>query len=119
MLAQEFGVSFQTISKWENNICAPDIEMLPKISVYFGISIDELFDLTVDERLHRIENMLDMEQEISNKTFEETVSFLQQQLEVTTDKAKIYNFLAHVYHHRMDSDSVKVSMYAKKALKFS
>lgn len=116
MLANAFGVSYQTISKWENNVCAPDIEMLPRISIYFGTSIDELFDLTADEKFHRIENMLDFEHELPNKTFEEAVEFLQQQLETTADKAKIYNFLAHVYHHRMVSDSSKVSMYVKKAL---
>lgn len=116
MLANAFGVSYQTISKWENNICAPDIEMLPRISIYFGTSIDELFDLTADEKFHRIEKMLDLEHELPNKTFEEAVEFLHQQLEITADKAKIFNFLAHVYHHRMVSDSLKVSVYAKKAL---
>lgn len=116
MLANIFGVSFQTISKWENNVCTPDIEMLPRIAVYFGVSIDELFDLTVDEKFHRIENMLDYERELPNKTFEEIVEFLYQQLPVTSDQAKIYNFLAHVYHHRMASDSLKVSKYARKAL---
>lgn len=53
---------------------------------------------------------------LANKTFEENVEFLHQQLAVTTDKAKIYNFLAHVYHHRMVSDSSKVSTYVRKAL---
>ncbi len=116
MLANEFGVTYQTISKWENDVCAPDIEMLPRISIYFGISIDELFDLTADEKFHRIENMLDFEHELPNKTFEEAIEFLQQQLEITEDKARVYNFLAHVYHHRMVSDSLKVSMYVRKAL---
>lgn len=51
MLADELGVSFQTISKWENSVCAPDISMLPKLSVYFGVTIDELFDLTIDKKL--------------------------------------------------------------------
>ena len=60
MLAEELGVSFQTISKWENSICAPDINMLPKLSVFFGVTIDELFDLTVEQRLHRIEKMIEM-----------------------------------------------------------
>lgn len=116
MLANAFNVSYQTISKWENNVCAPDIEMLPRISIYFGISIDELFDLTVEEKFHRIENLLDFEHELPNKTFDESVDFLHQQLETTADKARIYNFLAHVYHHRIVSDSSKVSTYVKKAL---
>lgn len=116
MLAEELGVSFQTISKWENSVCAPDITMLPKLSVYFGVTIDELFDLTTEQRLHRIENMLDMEQELPHSTFVETVDFLQGLLEQDYDNARIYNFLAHLYHHRILSDSEKVDKYAKKSL---
>lgn len=116
MLAEELGVSFQTISKWENSVCAPDISMLPKLSVYFGVTIDELFDLTTEQRLHRIENMLDMEQELPHSTFEETMFFLQEQLEGECDRARIYSFLAHLYHHRIMSDCDKVDKYARKSL---
>lgn len=37
------GISYQAISKWENDTALPDIQMIPKIAKYFGISIDELF----------------------------------------------------------------------------
>ena len=116
MLAEELGVSFQTISKWENSVCAPDINMLPKLSVYFGVTIDELFDLTTEQKLHRIENMLDMEQELPHSTFVETADFLQDLLETDYDKARIYSFLAHLYHHRILSDSEKVEKYAQKSM---
>lgn len=116
MLAEELGVSFQTISKWENGVCAPDIMMLPKLSVYFGVTIDELFDLTTDQKLHRIENMLDLESELPHSTFVETIDYLQGLLEKDCDKARINNFFAHVYHHRMASDSEKAAKYAKKAM---
>lgn len=116
-MAKELGVSFQTISKWENNVSAPDVAMLPKLSVYFGVTIDELFDLTAEQRLHRIENMLDMEQELPHSTFVETVDFLNEQLEGECDKARIYSFLAHLYHHRITSDCEKVDKYARKAMK--
>lgn len=119
MLADELGVTFQTISKWENNICAPDIAMLPKLSVYFGVTIDELFNLTTEQRLRRIGNMLDMEQELPHSTFVETVEFLQEQLESADDKGKIYSLMAHTYHHRMLSDSEKVGMYARKSLQLN
>lgn len=118
-LAEEMGVSFQTISKWENSVCAPDVSMLPKLSVYFGVTIDELFDLTAEQRLHRIENMLDMEQELPHSTFVETVEFLEGQLETYPDKARINSFLAHLYHHRISSDSEKVSKYVRKAIRLS
>lgn len=37
------GVSYQAISKWENNVSVPDVQMIPRLAEYFGISIDELF----------------------------------------------------------------------------
>lgn len=55
-MAQQIGVSFQAISKWENDITLPDIMLLPVIADYFGVSIDELFQykwnvMTSRERL--------------------------------------------------------------------
>ena len=44
-LAKEIGVSCQAISKWEQQVCCPDILALPKIARIFGISIDELFNM--------------------------------------------------------------------------
>ena len=41
-LAEIFGVSSQSISKWELGINCPDITMLPKIANYYRVSIDEL-----------------------------------------------------------------------------
>lgn len=115
-LAEELGVSFQTISKWENNLCLPDISMLPKLSIFFGITIDELFNLTVEQRLVRIENMLEVEQEFSQNMFNDTVDFLKEQLERDSDRGKIYSLLAHVYHHRVLSDCEHVDKYAKLAM---
>ena len=42
-MAQQIGVTFQAISKWENEYTLPDIMMLPVIADYFGVSIDDLF----------------------------------------------------------------------------
>lgn len=41
-LAEQLGVSAQAVSKWENNICCPDIALLPKLAQIFGVSTDML-----------------------------------------------------------------------------
>ncbi|BCJ98286.1 helix-turn-helix domain-containing protein [Anaerocolumna chitinilytica] len=51
-LAEVLGVSFQSVSKWENGITMPDITLLPDIAEYFHISVDELLGL---KPLHRQE----------------------------------------------------------------
>lgn len=43
-LAEHFHISSQAVSKWETGISSPDIDMLPKIASFFGITIDELMD---------------------------------------------------------------------------
>jgi len=42
-LAEKLDISFQAVSKWENNIAFPDITLLPVIAEFFGVSIDYLF----------------------------------------------------------------------------
>ncbi len=48
-LAEAIGVSFQAVSKWENNIAFPDITLIPKLAQLLGVSIDELFDYSSAE----------------------------------------------------------------------
>ena len=42
-LADAIGVTSQAVSRWEANGGYPDMEMIPSIANYFGITIDELF----------------------------------------------------------------------------
>lgn len=41
-LADIFGITNQSISKWELGLSCPDITMLPKIAEFFSVTIDEL-----------------------------------------------------------------------------
>lgn len=43
-LANSVNVSFQAVSKWENNISLPDITIMPVLARFFEVSMDELFD---------------------------------------------------------------------------
>ena len=42
-VAENLGISYQAVSKWENDISAPDISLLPAIAKMFGVTIDALF----------------------------------------------------------------------------
>ncbi len=53
-LASALGVTAQAVSRWEKGICCPDVEMIPSIANYFGVSIDELFGYD-NERSKKVE----------------------------------------------------------------
>lgn len=40
--SQLLGVTAQAVSKWENDISCPDIQLLPKIAEIMGMTLDEL-----------------------------------------------------------------------------
>ena len=42
-LANALGITNQAVSRWETDGSYPDLELLPSIANYFGITIDELF----------------------------------------------------------------------------
>lgn len=48
-LAESIGVSFQAVSKWETGVALPDITLAPMLAVYFGVSMDELFDFSISK----------------------------------------------------------------------
>lgn len=115
-LAERLGISAQSVSKWENSITMPDITLLPSLTGALGITIDELFDLTTDQRLQRIEKRIDIEEEFPSDVFKEYEEFLKNQLEENKNKTKVLSLLAHLYHHRMESDARRVSKYAREAI---
>ncbi len=39
-LSEILGVSCQSVSRWELGVCYPDVEMLPTIANYFGVTVD-------------------------------------------------------------------------------
>ena len=40
--AELLGVSNQSVSRWENNVCYPDMELFPVIAGIFGVTVDAL-----------------------------------------------------------------------------
>ena len=115
-LADELNISAQSVSKWENLVAMPDITLLPKLAEIFGVSIDELFDLTISQKLNRIENHLDIEKDFNHETFKEYEEYLKSLLDDKEHHSRAVTLLAQLYGRRMLSDSQKVGKYAKEAI---
>lgn len=115
-LAAKLGISAQSVSKWETAVTMPDITLLPLLAEELGVTIDELFDLTTDQKLNRIEKRIDFEEEIAPDIFKEYEDFLKNQLLECDDKVRIVSLLAHLYHHRMEADARRVKKYAHDAI---
>ena len=56
-LAEMLGVSYQAISRWENNITSPDITALPVLANIFNVTVDYLLDVNINENTQIIENI--------------------------------------------------------------
>ena len=63
--AESLGVSFQSVSRWENGVTYPDIEMMPAIAHFFGVSTDYLFGVPAEERKERIKAKMKTLQELA------------------------------------------------------
>ncbi len=115
-LANALGISAQSVSKWENAVTMPDISLLPLLAGELGVSIDELFDLTVEQKLHRIERGIDVLTEFTPETFAQHEEFLLHQLDEYPDRTEILEHLSRLYHFRMEADAKRVSKYAREAM---
>ena len=50
-LGKKLNVTYQAVSKWENNLSEPDLETIEKITQIFGITVAEFFDMSKTEQV--------------------------------------------------------------------
>jgi transcriptional regulator with XRE-family HTH domain len=58
-LAEQLGVSFQSISRWETGACYPDMELVPSIAAFFGVTVDSLMGLDAAREETEVKKVLD------------------------------------------------------------
>ncbi len=93
-LAEKLGVSGQSVSKWENDVCAPDVGQFPLLAELFGVSIDRLygFRLASGEEAEAIVDEADQ-----CETLEENISMLKAGLEKFPNSPRLKVALAYSY----------------------
>lgn len=116
-LAQHLGVTSQAVSKWERGAATPDIGMLPDISAYFGVTIDELFALSDDTRMERIQNMLWDIRFIPQSDVDSAREFLMEKAKREPENGRPHELLADMENHLAREHQEKAEEYAKEALR--
>ena len=118
-LADKLGIGAQSVSKWENSAAMPDITLLPLIAETFGVSIDDLFDLTTEQKLNRIENRLDVEEDLPQDLFRDYEEFLKIQITTEAYKKKATELMAYLWWCRMYAAAQNVKRYAKESIRMA
>jgi transcriptional regulator with XRE-family HTH domain len=114
-LADYVKVSFQAVSKWETNTTLPDIVLLPKLAVFFGVSIDALFAVNTDDELERIDFMLANEN-LTDQNFtyaKRTLDAILKENENDTGALKRY---ARLYIYKNNRDNLAAGRMLEKAI---
>ena len=115
-LAQHLNVSPQAVSKWEREAAMPDVQLLPAISAYFGVTIDALFALTDDTRMERIQNMLWDERVLDPAVVELDRAFLLEKARREPDNGRPHQLLADLENHLAEKHRARAAHYARESL---
>lgn len=115
-LAQHLNVSPQAVSKWEREAALPDVQLLPAISAYFGVTIDALFALSDDTRMERIQNMLWDERVLDPAVVEGDRAFLLEKARREPDNGHPHELLADMENHLADEHRARAAQYAMESL---
>lgn len=116
-MAQHFGITPQAVSKWENGASVPDIALLPELSAYFGVSIDELFALSDETRMERIQNMLWDVRFLDPADAENERRFLLDKAQREPHGSKPMELLAKLELHLAKEHNIRAAEYAQEALR--
>ncbi len=116
-MAQHFGITPQAISKWERGAATPDIALLPELSAYFGVTIDELFALSDETRMDRIQNMLWDVRFLNPADVENERQFLLEKAKREPENGKPHAMLAELENHIAKGHHDMAAEYAKEAIR--
>ncbi len=72
-LAEYLNITYQSISKWENNNALPDISLAVPLANFFGVTLDELFDRNGDLQAAEIEEYINKDYDLAHISSAEAV----------------------------------------------
>ena len=115
-LAKAMGVTPQTISKWENDVTMPDVALLPELSVFFGVTIDDLFSLDAKKQMERLENRIYEAGLLSETEATQIEETLREFAKLKENKAQALSLIAELHLHQAEIHKRMGAELAKEAL---
>lgn len=117
-LAEYLGISYQAVSKWETGTTLPDITLLPKLAVFFGVRIDELFSVDHEDELERIDAMLQREI-MTDQNYAYAKRILDGILRESPMNVEVMKRYAKVYLARTNTDLLTAGKMLEQAMELA
>ena len=115
-LAAALNVSPQTVSKWECGNSVPDVQLLPEIAVYFGVTIDQLFAMTPEQQMERMENHIYGHGMFADAEERQLVQQLQAFAEKPENEGQAKTLLTKLYNHQAEQYRLLAVACGKEAV---
>ena len=115
-IAEVLGISAQSVSRWELSICYPDLEMLPSIANYFGVTVDLLLSNDVHSKERDEEIFKETLDRLSDKTTE-CIDFVREYCRKYPESDYYAYQLAYAIKRYAVGDDAKAGKYMPLLLK--
>lgn len=114
------GVSCQSVSRWENDVCYPDIELIPVIASYFGVTVDELICARSISDKNKINKLLSEHKNlVSNGKIKESIKLAKSgasEYPANLDIAVCLMYSLFIYCHNTALASDKLQEYDEEII---
>lgn len=112
-LADSIGVSFQAVSKWETGIALPAITLTPLLASYFGVSMDELFDFSLQKIEAEVMKIVDKAYEFRFSDSAKSREILEAGLKDYPENEILLNNLLYVVEEPDETIDIASALIAK------
>lgn len=102
-LAEMLGVSYQAISRWENNITSPDITALPILANIFNVTVDYLLDVNINDNDKIIKQIYKQSWDLCVKcNYKDAEILLEEKIKIFPNSYFLKNELLKIYYILMN-----------------
>ena len=108
-IAKIFSVSTQSVSRWETNMGYPDIEMLPAIANFYGVTVDSILCIDTSRKIEKISEIVKEVNSLKTKgDVTKAIEFLREGLKEFPYEFQLMSLLSTCLYNRGDnSEEIK------------